>query len=186
LTFNNTQKLLAGTLALVLVAGMTSPAFAGGPNPITECALTQNQMVNLQMAANEEVTIPKTIECDGLIGSHTVTPNACQFNLSAVNPGNIIFNGNTVTFEETITNNGNTSEEHCTQTYTIGGQDGGSIEVIQELWFNEPQVAGELLPLDSSALMIAGLTSMSVWMVPTVLGLAGVGVYLVKFRANRG
>jgi len=28
----------------------------------------------------------------------------------------------------------------------------------------EEQVAGELLPLDSSALMIAGLTSMSVWM----------------------
>ena len=46
------------------------------------------------------------------------------------------------------------------------------------------QVAGELLPLDSSALMIAGLTSMSVWMVPTVLGLAGAGVYLVKFRAR--
>ena len=45
-----------------------------------------------------------------------------------------------------------------------------------------PPVAGELLPIDSSALMIAGLTSMTVWMVPTVLGLAGVGVYLVKFR----
>ena len=44
------------------------------------------------------------------------------------------------------------------------------------------QVAGELLPLDSSALMIAGLTSMSVWMIPAVAGLAGVGVYLVKFR----
>jgi len=50
--------------------------------------------------------------------------------------------------------------------------------------FDEQQVAGELLPLDSSALMIAGLTSMTVWMVPTVLGLAGVGVYLVKFRKH--
>jgi len=48
-----------------------------------------------------------------------------------------------------------------------------------------PQVAGELLPLDTSALMIAGLTSMTVWMVPAIAGLAGVGVYLVKFRANR-
>jgi len=28
MTLNNTQKLLAGALALVLVAGMTSPAFA--------------------------------------------------------------------------------------------------------------------------------------------------------------
>ena len=45
-----------------------------------------------------------------------------------------------------------------------------------------PPVAGELLPLDSTALMIAGLTSMTVWMVPAVAGLAGVGVYLVKFR----
>jgi len=44
------------------------------------------------------------------------------------------------------------------------------------------QVAGELLPLNTSALMIAGLTSMTVWVIPTVLGLAGVGVYLVKFR----
>ncbi len=46
-------------------------------------------------------------------------------------------------------------------------------------------VAGELLSLDTSALMIAGLTSMTVWMIPTVLGLAGAGVYLVKFKANR-
>jgi len=43
-------------------------------------------------------------------------------------------------------------------------------------------VAGELLPLDNTALMIAGLTSMTVWMVPAVAGLAGVGVYLVKSR----
>ena len=48
------------------------------------------------------------------------------------------------------------------------------------------QVVGELLPIDSSALMIAGLTTSAVWMVPAVAGLAGVGVYLVKFRANRG
>jgi len=45
-------------------------------------------------------------------------------------------------------------------------------------------VAGELLPLDSSALVIAGLTSMSLWMIPTILGLAGAGIYLVKFRAR--
>jgi len=84
MTFNNIQKLLAGTLALVLVAGMTSPAFAG----------------------------------------LTVTTSS------------------------------------------------------------DTQVAGELLPIDSSALMIAGLTSMTVWMVPAIAGLAGVGVYLVKFRKH--
>jgi len=46
----------------------------------------------------------------------------------------------------------------------------------------ETPVAGELLPLDSTALFLAGIQSMTVWMIPTVLGLAGAGVYLVKFR----
>jgi len=45
-------------------------------------------------------------------------------------------------------------------------------------------VAGELLSVSSSALMIAGLTTSAVWMIPTVAGLAGAGVYLVKFRKN--
>jgi hypothetical protein len=49
----------------------------------------------------------------------------------------------------------------------------------------EQQVAGELLPLDSTALLIGGLTSMSVFMIPAVAGIAGAAVYLVKFRANR-
>jgi len=52
--------------------------------------------------------------------------------------------------------------------------------------FDEPtQVAGELLPTDFTVLFLAGIQSMSVWMIPTVLGLAGAGIYLVKFRANR-
>jgi len=48
----------------------------------------------------------------------------------------------------------------------------------------DDRVAGELLPLNTSALMIAGLTSMTVWMVPAIAGLAGLGVYLVKFRKH--
>jgi len=49
---------------------------------------------------------------------------------------------------------------------------------------NQRIVAGELLPLDSTALFLAGIQSMTVWMVPAVVGLAGVGVYLVKFRKH--
>ena len=50
---------------------------------------------------------------------------------------------------------------------------------------NDPtcrEVAGELLPIMSSALVIAGVSTIAIWMIPTVLGLAGAGVYLVKFR----
>jgi hypothetical protein len=49
----------------------------------------------------------------------------------------------------------------------------------------EVPVAGELLSLDSSALVIAGLASSAVWMIPTIAGIAGAGVYLLKLRANR-
>ena len=48
-----------------------------------------------------------------------------------------------------------------------------------------PVVAGELLPIMSSALVIAGVSTIAIWMIPTVIGLAGAGVYLVKYRANR-
>ena len=46
------------------------------------------------------------------------------------------------------------------------------------------EVAGELLPIMSSALVIAGVSTIAIWMIPTVLGLAGAGVYLVKFRKH--
>ncbi len=45
-------------------------------------------------------------------------------------------------------------------------------------------VAGELLSLDNSSLLIAGLSSM-VWIAPAAAGLAGAGLFLVKHRANR-
>ena len=62
---------------------------------------------------------------------------------------------------------------------------GGAAMITIEEFYTIPCVAGKLLPLDSSALLIGGLTSMSVWMAPAVAGLAGAAVYLVKFRKHR-
>jgi len=60
---------------------------------------------------------------------------------------------------------------------------GNGLRQVADLAFApDAQVAGQLLPLDSTALFLAGIQSMTVWMIPTVLGLAGAGVYLVKFR----
>jgi len=141
--------------------------------------------VKLQLGPNEESdVIPKTITCDNEVVD-IIFQDDCQFNdASFTNLDGFLTN--VFTFDETVTNLGDTSEVHCTVTIgVIDFQGRVVLEVFQELWINEPQIAGELLPLDSSALMIAGLTSMSVWMVPAIAGLAGVGVYLVKFRANR-
>jgi|CXWL01.1.fsa_nt_gi hypothetical protein len=46
----------------------------------------------------------------------------------------------------------------------------------------DPPVAGELLSINSTALLISGLSSSAIWMVPTLAGIAGSGIYLVKFR----
>ena len=77
---------------------------------------------------------------------------------------------------------GVTCEERCVEDFTEFQDELDRCILACEPPPPETPVAGELLPLDSTALMIAGLTSMTVWMVPAVVGLAGVGVYLVKFR----
>ena len=39
-------------------------------------------------------------------------------------------------------------------------------------------VAGELLPIDSAALFLAGLSQSAIWMIPTLAGLAGAGIII--------
>ena len=181
LTFNYTQKLLAGVLALVLVAGMTSPAFA-----VTNCEITQNQSVNVDLAPGESLVIPKTFECNIEIIQFANSDLECNelgilVDVEPFNPTDpLVRDINEILINDAL----GTDAGHCSIVWIMALEDGTEFPLTQELWFNVP-VAGELLPLDSSALMIAGLTSMSVWMIPTVLGLAGAGVYLVKYRANR-
>ena len=215
MTFSNTQKLWAGTLALVLVAGLTTPAYAsligdevfidvvptppsGTPGPSAIVSSIPNNpefTYSFCNAANgaTEVDIDEqsiwfsyfefsgTLTCT--VAAHTVVlsslnwvndPNAVILNIIEQGGGNIPILSATVTGPNEV-------------TIDIDGfqlQPGGVAEAHFDI-IPDHKVAGELLPMNTSALMIAGLTSMSVWMVPAVVGLAGVGVYLVKFRANR-
>jgi hypothetical protein len=50
---------------------------------------------------------------------------------------------------------------------------------------NNPSVSGELLKINSTALFISGISSSVIWMAPTLAGIAGVGIYLIKFRSNK-
>ena len=45
-------------------------------------------------------------------------------------------------------------------------------------------VAGELVPLNTTALFISSLSSSMIWMAPTILGIVGVGVYYIRTRKN--
>ena len=64
---------------------------------------------------------------------------------------------------------------------------GSGLRVVADLDFLPcpVKVGGELLPIDSTALMLAGLQSSAIWMLPVLAGIAGTGFYLVKFRTNK-
>jgi choice-of-anchor C domain-containing protein len=49
---------------------------------------------------------------------------------------------------------------------------------------NQATVAGELLPLNTTALFISGITSSAIWMIPTLAGIAGAGVYFIRTRTH--
>jgi len=46
-------------------------------------------------------------------------------------------------------------------------------------------VGGELLPIDSTALMLAGLQSSAIWMLPVLAGAVGASAYYIKTRMNK-
>ena len=63
----------------------------------------------------------------------------------------------------------------------------GDFYAIDDISFTEEFcgiVAGELLPIDNTALFLAGLSSSAVWMIPTLAGLAGAGV-IIRSRLHR-
>jgi len=64
----------------------------------------------------------------------------------------------------------------------------GTFYAIDDVTFTPEScavVGGELLSIDSTALMLAGLQSSAIWMLPVLAGIAGTGFYLVKFRTNK-
>lgn len=48
-----------------------------------------------------------------------------------------------------------------------------------------PVVGGELLPIDNTALLVAGIQSSTIWMLPALAGIAGASAYFVRTRMNK-
>jgi len=68
---------------------------------------------------------------------------------------------------------------------TTGGN--SRVGVIDDVRFElvDITVGGEFLPIDSTALLLAGLQSSAIWMLPVLAGAAGVGAYYIKTRMNK-
>jgi hypothetical protein len=224
MTFNT--KLLAGALALVLVAGMTSPAFADPTGDVVTIFVTgvptdPDEVVETVANGPEAVfttlndNIPFIVDIgDGFIlieyPAGIDNPDPTNYEIIIQDIDWLDESGNEVPGEidslfcqasglEIITTDVNAFPTNSLQGSSIeilvdpfaiqSTIEPVDIECVYTVVHPEPQppttsVAGQLLPLDSTALLIGGLTSMSVFMIPAVAGLAGAAVYLVKFRAR--
>jgi hypothetical protein len=222
MTFNT--KLLAGALALVLVAGMTSPAFA---NPMGDTVIISVEPIGEPSIAEVEVVPGPEFEFINILDGDPINVDIEDGTVSIIysvppfaqDPYNIHIddidwldeNGNEVPGEITDVDCQVFDADFPTGFSVPVGWDtnpdgssiwidinGDTLEFLGQ-WFQpiiecvyatehvEPQttsVAGQLLPLDSTALLIGGLTSVSVFMIPAVAGIVGAAVYLVKYRAK--
>jgi len=57
---------------------------------------------------------------------------------------------------------------------------GGTLETIDSICII---IGGEIIPLDQTALLLAGVQSVSMWMIPVVLSGIGIGVFVIKRRS---
>jgi len=56
---------------------------------------------------------------------------------------------------------------------------------LVEFWtesFDDPPIGGTFIPLDTTALLLAGAQSVSMWMIPVVVAGIAIGVFVVKRR----
>ncbi|MFQ5440099.1 MAG: hypothetical protein ACE5DL_01410 [Nitrosopumilaceae archaeon] len=249
MTLNRNQQLLAGTLALVLVAGMTTPAFAGAPKIIDDS--TQgfyNDSIGTVLDGDDpsiptclgpdpdvdNAPEPNISDADSALGNwlgdpSNLNPNwsgpqdipddwpdceenaiiypieveACLVNLEltiGVDNGAFVWLDGVYQGGERHPG-GVGSDEPMLSLPDLGpgthylqilreDEGGGQGFTIMVSGFESDEciddpVAGELLSLDTSVLVVAGLTSSAAWMIPTLAGIAGAGIYLVKLRTNR-
>jgi hypothetical protein len=204
---NNSQKLLAGLLALVLVAGMTSPAFAQEApeptiirNPDAEiivpnipvdplnCEITLNQSINVEIEAfetSEEIT--KEIQCNNDINQAAIYDPGCELN--QLNALGAVFLGTDLSLTETFLNQGDTSPDHCEMMIEMTDVYGQTDTVFQDIWINMNQpIGGTVGSMSTTSLLVAGAqANMGLWSLALVgvVGAAAAITYKVKSKSEQ-
>jgi len=62
---------------------------------------------------------------------------------------------------------------------------GSAPDSTQTSFFVQVPVGGEILPINTSALLLAGLTTNALWILPSLAVIAGAGIVILKFQLNR-
>jgi len=201
LKFNNNQKFLAGILSLVLIGGFGN-AFAAtnivsnGSVGCTEWNLEGMYVLQTEFEGGL-YDLDMVVATDNTMtgGYPTPTPTLNFINSGVTAVGNnvvityhyvelpgyeAILTGTIApdgTMSGTWVDNGGASGTERTGTWkTISGN-----ALLTEV--NCVSVAGELVPLNTTALFVSSLSSSMIWMAPAIVGIAGVGVY-IRTRKN--
>jgi len=134
---------------------------------------------------NNAVTVVAKDSSDSVIDTqvfqhnNVVGPNCVYAEWPSGCPGPIT-NGWAQT--DTYSFSGNIRTVTITSSQAVEG-DGYGIDDVLVQFTSEPTVAGELVPLNTTALFISSLSSSMIWMAPAIIGIAGVGVY-IKSKKN--
>jgi len=109
-----------------------------------------------------------------------VEPVVTCFDSTGQSPGNLVYTGtanliaNFVIYEFECKPNPDSERIVITLPPTVV-----SIEIWTES-FDDPQIGGTFVPIDQSALLLAGVQSVSMWMIPVILAGIGIGVFMIK------
>jgi len=176
------------SIASVAVLGNTQTAYAGG---IASCGLDPEDVIVI-LAPNElSQVILKKIDCNAGILSVDIDAKDCENSGIDISFDNIFINPSLDwRGDETITNDDNAvpGDVICSISFGITSEL-GTIELPQIITITTPEptvVGGELLPIDSTALVLAGLQTSAIWMLPILAGVAGsaFGILYIKSRRN--
>ena len=204
-TLNNTQKLLAGTLALVLVAGfapyLVIDAFAltlswSGTGSSGADPLGHTWQVNFFGTNNWGTPGVGAGQLSFLGGDWVSDFHFEVFSLPpgcAIDPsGDTRFFADGTQWDRTIV--GDTIWFEAADQVADRLDPGElffvnvsftcdiSTITFDALWSMGPDdviVGGEIIPLDTTALLLAGAQSVSMWMIPVVVSGAGIGVFVI-------
>ena len=175
--------LVALTLSLVLIAGTTSFAFAQTTHSATATTTgtgTPNVFGDTTASINYCQPNPTGCHIDFQDSDGVATTSSPQFPNLNFAPGCPV--GTPGVF------NGAWTHAEIGAVITTTDCDGNTLEwsLISdtEIVF-VAQVGGEFLPIDNTALMLAGLQSSAIWMLPALAGIAGVGAYFIRTRMTK-
>jgi len=188
--------LAIASIASTAVLGNTQTVYAGGP----DCTVDPDTF-DFGPISDALIEVPKTIDCFGVITNVVIDTSDCDAKGISVFFRNIAINAGVWTGDETAIPAGAPIgiEVQCDVKFDVTDTQGTNflfqtILIIPErdpticiVFPNDPscKVGGEFLPIDSTALVLAGLQSSAIWMLPVLAGAVGVGAFYIKTRMNK-